>query len=166
MLFLGRVGVPRFGLWCGEDNMVVKYKSDDLDLPGSIDPKFFDELARLVGIPADHDNQEPVRTALPADTERRVRMATVLAVCILGPATRYDGLRGTAQGNFFVHSRSHCCFSCVCGRLTGIGWLLHPTVGRTQTDRVVPRRSGGGGLRPLPQWLVGRPDLRLPRRSG
>lgn len=91
----------RFGLWCGEDNMVVKYKSDDLDLPGSIDPTFFDELARLVGIPADHDNQEPVRTALPADTERRVRMATVLAVCILGPATRYDGLRGTAQGNFF-----------------------------------------------------------------
>jgi hypothetical protein len=100
---------PRFGLLCGEDNAVVQYKSDNLDLLGSIDPTFFDELAHLVGIPADHDSQEPVRNAPSADTERRVRMATVLAVCILGPATRYDGLRSrpTQCDNFFVRvSRS------------------------------------------------------------
>ncbi len=81
-------------------------------------------------------------------------MATVLAVCILGPATRYDGLRSrpTQCENFFVRVSRSPRFPAFRPWPHLVGWSLH--LGRSPTDRVVPQRSGGGGLRPLPQWLV------------
>lgn len=117
----------RFGLSCGQGKTVMAYFTGseflhrrhlpgDLDLPKSIDPTFFDELARSVGaMPPDvrdseaaDDNNEAEAEAeatsqsqLTAEAERRVRMAMVLAVCVLGPATRYDGLHQPAPEDFF-----------------------------------------------------------------
>ncbi|ELR12475.1 uncharacterized protein ACA1_330390 [Acanthamoeba castellanii str. Neff] len=100
----------------GSEFLHRRHLPGDLDLPKSIDPTFFDELARSVGaMPPDvrdseaaDDNNEAEAEAeatsqsqLTAEAERRVRMAMVLAVCVLGPATRYDGLHQPAPEDFF-----------------------------------------------------------------
>jgi hypothetical protein len=106
----------------GSEFLHRRHLPGDLDLPKSIDPTFFDELARSVGaMPPDvrdseaaDDNNEAEAEAeatsqsqLTAEAERRVRMAMVLAVCVLGPATRYDGLHQPAPEDFFVRHTRH-----------------------------------------------------------
>jgi hypothetical protein len=164
----------------GSEFLHKRHLPADLDLPKGIDPTFFDELARSVGVmpPAgdseaaddeaeEEDGDEAAsQSQLTAEAERRLRMAMVLAVCVLGPANRYDGLRQPAPEDFFVRRTRRTqatpfslSLSLSFPSLTAGGGAA--AAGRTQADGVVAQRPGRGGLCTLPLHLDGRTDLRL-----